>query len=96
MKLFLLYTCDSWKSRNSFALYYIGASSKAGIKRIAKIIAKGIKGGTFAYNSDGERNTDEQIAFLEYDMLHGTLSVSEINNRLEYGYLTLVPCDSFL
>lgn len=95
-KLFILYTCDDWKSRSSMDIYYIGTSSKAGIKRLVQVVSKGIKEHKFRYNSDGEATASEQIESLKSDMAHtGASIVYDLNTRLDYGYVELVNVNSY-
>jgi len=95
-KLFILYTCDDWKSRSSMDMYYIGTSSKAGMKRLVQAVSKGIKERKFRYNSDGEATVSEQIESLKSDMAHtGASIVYDLNTRLDYGFVEMVQCDSY-
>lgn len=95
-KLFILYTCDDWKSRSSMSMYYIGTSSKAGMRRLMQAIAKGIKEQEFRYNSDGEASVSEQLESLKRDMSQpGASIVYDINARLDNGFVELATCNSY-
>ena len=47
--VYVLNTCDEWKSYSSFHLYGIWASSKAGTRRLVNAIIEGIKKNYFSY-----------------------------------------------
>lgn len=46
-RIIILSTCDAWKSRSSFRLYGIWATTKAGCHRLFKKIGELIEDGTF-------------------------------------------------
>lgn len=96
-KLFILYTCDDWKSRSSMDMYYIGTSTKSGMKRLVQAVAKGIKERKFRYRSDGETSVSEQIESLKDDMKQSCACtlVYDINARLDCGFVELVQCNSY-
>lgn len=43
MKIFLLSTCDAWKSSASMQPYFLVNSQKTGFKRLLNVIREGIK-----------------------------------------------------
>lgn len=95
-KLFILYTCDGWKSRSSMDMYYIGTSSKAGMKRLVQAVVKGIKNHDFRYNSDGTATVNEQIESLKVAAKHQGMSFwRDLQTRLDYGFVELVDCNSY-
>ena len=42
-RIYILSTCDDWKSRGSMIRYYVGSSDKAGTRRLLAAITKGIR-----------------------------------------------------
>lgn len=97
MKLYLLSTCDAWKSRGGMRPYYIGRSSKAGTRRLAKVIAAGVTDGTFEYcNHGGGRPVAEQKRQLYNDLAQGCTSFYyALRVNLQFGDVTLIDCDAF-
>lgn len=94
MKLYILSTCDAWKSSDSSCIYYIGTASKAGAERLVRIIAKGIYDGIFCYDSDGEASKSEQVESLKEDAKHtGDSFLWNLNSKLDYGCVELVECN---
>lgn len=65
-RVYILNTCDEWKSCSSFRLYGIWASSVAGIRRLVNALVNGIKSGYFAYDSNS-MTVGEQIESLRED-----------------------------
>lgn len=95
MKIFLLYTCDAWKSSDSMRPYFLVNSQKFGFKRLLHIIREGIQNGVFAYESD-ELEKSEQLARLEKDAKQGgTALCYDLQTKLEYGFLQLVEDGSY-
>lgn len=95
MKIFLLFTCDAWKSSASMQPYFIVNSQKTGIKRLLSVIREGIQKGVFSYESD-ELEKSEQIACLEHDAKHGATALCyDLQTKLEYGFLQLVEDGSY-
>lgn len=39
-RIYILSTCDNWKSRGSMIRYYVGSSDKAGTRRMLAAIKK--------------------------------------------------------
>lgn len=90
MKIFLLSTCDAWKSSASMQPYSLVNSQKTGIKRLLNVIREGIKKGVFSYESD-ELEKSEQLACLENDAKQGITSLCyDLQVKLRYGFLQLV------
>ncbi len=105
MKLYILSTCDIWKSTGSKQNYYIGTSSKAGTARLAKVIAKGIKDGYFLYGSidfdimseeDRWQTRAAQIAELYDDLRSGCTSFYyDLQSKLQYGMVELQELNGY-
>lgn len=90
MKIFLLSTCDAWKSSASMQPYFLVNSQKTGIKRLLNVIREGIKKGVFSYESD-ELEKSKQLACLENDAKQGITSLCyDLQVKLRYGFLQLV------
>lgn len=95
MKIFLLSTCDSWKSSDSMRPYFLVNSQKSGFKRLLNVIREGISKGVFAYESD-ELEKSEQLARLENDAKQGATALYyDLQTKLEYGFLQLVEDGSY-
>lgn len=95
MKIFLLSTCDAWKSSASMQPYFLVNSQKTGIKRLLNVIREGIQKGVFAYESN-ELEKSEQIACLENDARSGVDALYYyLTTKLEYGFLQLVEDGSY-
>ena len=95
MKFFLLSTCDVWKSCNSMRPYYFTNSSKAGMKRLLRVVRKGIQEGDFAYGGD-DLEKSEQLARLDNDAKQGTCALyADLKAKLVYGHLQLVEDGSY-
>lgn len=95
MKIFLLSTCDAWKSSASMQPYFLVNSRKTGIKRLLNVIREGIQKGLFVYESD-ELEKSEQIACLENDARQdATAWCYDLQTKLEYGSLQLVEDGSY-
>lgn len=88
-RVYILNTCDAWKTHSSFCLYGIWASSKIGTRRLVNALIKGIKNGDFAYN-DEQADTEEQIKSLREDTRGGCLSLYQsLQSKLIYGAVQL-------
>uniref|UniRef100_UPI003FF0024C hypothetical protein n=1 Tax=Alloprevotella sp. TaxID=1872471 RepID=UPI003FF0024C len=95
MKIFLLSTCDAWKSSASMQPYFLVNSRKTGIKRLLNVIREGIQKGLFVYESD-ELEKSEQIACLENDARQDATALCyDLQTKLEYGSLQLVEDGSY-
>lgn len=95
MKIFLLSTCDAWKSSASMQPYFLVNSRKTGIKRLLNVIREGIQKGWFVYESD-ELEKSEQIACLENDARQDATALCyDLQTTLEYGSLQLVEDGSY-
>lgn len=95
MKIFLLSTCDVWKSSDSMRPYFLVNSQKSGFKRLLHVIREGIQNGVFAYESD-ELEKSEQLARLENDAKQGGAALCyDLQTKLEYGDLQLVEDGSY-
>lgn len=95
MKIFLLSTCDAWKSSASMQPYFIVNSQRTGIKRLLSVIREGIQKGVFSYESD-DLEKSEQIACLEHDAKQGATALCyDLQTKLEYGFLQLVEDGSY-
>lgn len=95
MKIFLLSTCDAWKSSASMQPYFLVNSRKTGIKRLLNVIREGIQKGLFVYESD-ELEKSEQIACLENDARQDATALCyDLQTKLEYGFLQLVEDGSY-
>lgn len=95
MKIFLLSTCDAWKSSDSMRPYFLVNSQKTGIKRLLSVIREGIQKGVFAYESN-ELEKSEQLARLENDARSGVAALYyDLTTKLEYGFLQLVEDGSY-
>lgn len=95
MKIFLLSTCDAWKSSASMQPYFLVNSQKTGFKRLLNVIREGIQKGVFAYESN-ELEKSEQLACFEDDAKQGAASLYyDLQTKLEYGFLQLVEDGSY-
>ncbi len=95
MKIFLLSTCDAWKSSDSMRPYFLVNSQKSGFKRLLHVIREGIQNGVFAYESD-ELEKSEQLARLGNDAKQGGAALCyDLQTKLEYGDLQLVEDGSY-
>lgn len=95
MKIFLLSTCNAWKSSASMQPYFLVNSRKTGIKRLLNVIREGIQKGLFVYESD-ELEKSEQIACLENDARQDATALCyDLQTKLEYGSLQLVEDGSY-
>ncbi len=95
MKIFLLSTCDAWKSSDSMRPYFLVNSQKSGFNRLLHVIREGIQNGVFAYESDDLKKS-EQIACLENDAKQGATALYyDLQTKLGYGYLQLVEDGSY-
>lgn len=89
-KVYVLNTCDEWKSYSSFELYGMWASSKAGTKRLVNAIIDGIRNGDFAYN-DEQMAAEMQIESLREDAKNGCIDIlKSLQSKLKYGSIQLV------
>lgn len=90
MKIFLLSTCDAWKSSGSMRPYFLVNSHKSGFKRLLNVICEGIQKGVFAYESE-ELEKSEQLARCENDAKQGATALYyDLQTKLVYGDLLLV------
>lgn len=55
--IYILSTCDDWKSRGSMVRYYVGSSDKAGTRRLMAAITKGIRDHIFRWSTNGEQSS---------------------------------------
>ena len=96
-RIYILSTCDDWKSRSSMIRYYIGSSDKAGTRRLLAAIAKGIREHLFRWATGGETvPVSEQIEDFQNDVkFAGATVVREIQSKLEGGSLELVEFNSY-
>lgn len=96
-RIYILSTCDDWKSRGSMVRYYVGSSDKAGTRRLLAAIAKGIKEHLFRWATNGEKvPVLEQIEDFQHDMKFAGATVTcEIQSKLEGGSLELVELNSY-
>lgn len=95
--IYILSTCDDWKSRGSMIRYYVGSSDKAGTRRLLVAIAKGIKEHLFRWATNGEKvPVLEQIEDFQHAMKFAGATVTyEIQSKLEGGSLELVEFNSY-
>ena len=96
-RIYILSTCDDWKSRSSMVRYYVGSSDKAGTRRLLTAIAKGIREHLFRWGTNGEAvPVSEQIEEVQNDVkFAGATVVYEIQSKLEGGSLELVELNSY-
>ena len=96
-RIYILSTCDNWKSRGSMIRYYVGSSDKAGTRRLLAAITKGIKEHLFRWATNGEKvPVLEQIEDFQSDVKSaGVTFVYEIQSKLEGGSLELVEFNSY-
>ena len=88
-KVYVLNTCDEWKSYGSFRLYGIWASTKAGTNRLVNAIIDGIRNGAFAYN-DEQMNAEMQIECLREDAKDSCIDIlKSLQSKLKYGSIQL-------
>lgn len=89
-KVYILNTCDEWKSYESFRLYGIWSSSKAGTSRLVNAIIDGIRNGDFAYNEE-QIDAEMQIKCLREDSKKGCIDIlKSLQSKLKYGSIQLV------
>ena len=95
--IYILSTCDNWKSCGSMIRYYVGSSDKAGTRRLLAAIAKGIREHIFRWATNGEKvPVLEQIEDFQNDVkFAGATVVREIQSKLEGGSLELVEFNSY-
>lgn len=95
--IYILSTCDNWKSRSSMTRYYVGSSDKAGTRRLLTAIIKGIKAHLFSWATSGEKvPVSEQIEDFRNDVKFAGATVAyEIQSKLEGGSLELVEFNSY-
>lgn len=88
-RVYILNTCDEWKSYNSFRLFGIWASSKAGTRRFVSALVKGIKDKCFFYE-DEYIDVKEQIERLRMDAQNDCNTFySLLQRKLIYGSIQL-------
>lgn len=95
--IYILSTCDDWKSRGSMVRYYVGSSDKAGTRRLLAAITKGIREHIFRWATNGEKvPVLEQIEDFQNDVKFAGATVAhEIQSKLEGGSLELVEFNSY-
>ena len=95
--IYILSTCDNWKSRGSMVRYCVGSSDKAGTRRMLAAIKKGIREHIFRWATNGEKvPVSEQIEEMRNDVkFAGATVVYEIQSKLEGGSLELVELNSY-
>lgn len=95
--IYILSTCDDWKSRGSMIRYYVGSSDKAGTRRMLAAIKKGIREHIFSWATNGAKvPVLEQIEDFQNDVkFAGATVVYEIQSKLEGGSLELVEFNSY-
>lgn len=96
-RIYILSTCDDWKSRGSMIRYYVGSSDKAGTRRMLAAIKKGIREHIFCWATNGEKvPVLEQIEDFQNDVKFAGATVAyEIQSKLEGGSLELVEFNSY-
>lgn len=96
-RIYILSTCDNWKSRGSMVKYYVGSSDKAGTRRMLAAIKKGIREHIFRWATNGEKvPVLEQIEDFQNDVKFAGATVAhEIQSKLEGGSLELVEFNSY-
>lgn len=96
-RIYILSTCDDWKSRSSMARYYVGSSDNAGTRRLLAAIAKGIREHLFRWGTNGEAvPVSEQVESFRDDVKFAGATVAyEIETHLEGGCLELVEFNSY-
>lgn len=96
-RIYILSTCDDWKSRGSMIRYYVGSSDKAGTRRMLAAIKKGIREHIFRWATNGEKvPVLEQIEDFQNDVKFAGATVAyEIQSKLEGGSLELVEFNSY-
>lgn len=95
--IYILSTCDNWKSRSSMVRYYVGSSDKAGTRRLLSAITKGIREHIFSWATNGGKvPVLEQIEDFQNDVKFAGATVAyEIQSKLEGGSLELVEFNSY-
>lgn len=95
--IYILSTCDDWKSRSSMTRYYIGSSDKAGTRRLLAAIAKGIREHLFRWGTNGETvPVSEQVENFQDDVKFAGATIAyEIETHLEGVCLELVELNSY-
>lgn len=88
-RVYVLNTCNEWKSHSSFSLYGIWASSKAGTRRLVNALIKGIKNDYFSYECNS-MDIEEQIESLRTDAKEDCNSFYQLlQSKLIYGAISL-------
>lgn len=95
--IYILSTCDDWKSRGSMIRYYVGSSDKAGTRRLLAAITKGIREHLFRWGTNGETvPVSEQVENFQDDVKFAGATIAyEIETHLEGGCLELVEFNSY-
>ena len=76
--------------------YYFTNSSKAGMKRLIRVVRKGIQEGVFAYECD-DLEKSEQLARLDNDARQWAADLYyDLQTKLVYGHLQLVEDGSYI
>ena len=90
--VYVLNTCDEWKSYSSFRLFGIWAFSKASTRRLVNAIIEGIKENYFSYENqymdiakqieslreDAKTDINTFFNLLQSKLVYGAISLSEI------------------
>lgn len=89
-RIFILHTCDEWKTLSSFHLFGTWPSTKAGCQRLVKTIIRCIDDGTFAYE-DENAPREEQIKRLKADEKRDSAAgfFYDLQCKLIYGSVEL-------
>ena len=80
-QIYLVYSCDEWKSTDSMKLMMATTSQR----KLKSYIVKAIKDGDFVYSWTDNESKAEQISGFKYSFKYSTRY--DINNKLKYGYI---------
>lgn len=80
-QIYLVYSCDTWKSTDSMQLIMATTSKR----KLKSYIAKAIKSDDFEYSWTDNESKTKQAAEFEHDFEHSLRY--DINTKLKYGYI---------
>lgn len=81
-KIFLVYSCDIWKSKDSMRLLMCTSSPQ----KLESCIVKKIMNDDFYYGYGGEQSCSESAAMFKKD-LDAAATIAYINDHLDYGFV---------
>lgn len=88
-KIYLLYTCDVWKSRNSFSLYWAGTSKEI----LKKALVNGIQNEDFYFEKE-EYNSKSQLSLLR-DAINSGFPIPYVDSHLINAHIDVIDNNDF-